>query len=152
VGIGWRRIENTTAMVYDMHFREAVPEDEFVFALSQVFMIETWQIGALPTDANVKIRFETNHYPFGDFKMRLSICFDDNKEGIGFVFRDELAFTIEFSRLLNMDILISDNEVNPYSWWLIAPSNNHNPKAVYQIPNEEDYLFLSKNTDTNFTS
>jgi hypothetical protein len=139
-------------MIFELYFREPISIDELTLALSQIFIIDTSEVGGISIDANVKLRYEINHYTLGDFKMRLSLYFADKQEDFGCKFHDELSFAIKFCRLLNRDILMSDKEPNPYTWLLISPSISNNPKTVYQIPNEADYIFLNSSEDSKSTA
>ncbi len=127
--------------MYELYFKDLYDEAGLVETVAKQFGVGICDVAKLGLEPTAKLHYEICQYSDGDFRVRLSLYFKKN-ESVMPNFRNEISFASEINKKLKTDILISDSDINPYSWWLLTPGNA--PRNVYQVPNEGDYLFIKE--------
>ncbi|MBK8561792.1 MAG: hypothetical protein IPN76_00170 [Saprospiraceae bacterium] len=127
--------------MYELYFKELNDEAVLIETVAKQFGVGACDVAKIGLEPAAKLHYEICQYSDGDFRVRMSLYFKENKNILP-EFKNEISFAAEISQRLDTEILVSDDKENPYSWWLLAPGDA--PRTVYQVPNEGDYLFIEK--------
>ncbi len=87
-------------------------------------------------DQKEKINYEINELK-GEFAYNLLIYTPENFQV------NEEKFASIFAKLTGSDVIISDNDINPYTWILISP-NGEKKKVCQQITDDDDEFNIEK--------
>ncbi len=104
--------------MFDIHCERLIEMKQLIEAMSEIFSVSVSDIGPLSYEGpSRKIMYEICQRG-GEFKMTLTIY---NPPSVALTHQD---LAKDLARRFDMRCLISDDEINPYSWILVDPAGD----------------------------